>query len=268
MPKKRNPHYSSKKTSPSYIAIIHSARILILALVVVFAVFFIFNKLKDVLYHAEIFEVKEVVKSPSLSFIDSNFLQRLIGQNIFEIELAKVQKQLQSRYPHVDQLRIVREFPNRLYLLARTRDPIAWTRLGDETFLFDRRAIVLPVDQSISHYPEIRGIEQNRRVMIGKHFASEKVRIALDILSALEQDSYLQPYIPRVVDVAQLSQISLALESPGLPLMSNRFQVIMDGDHIFKKIKTLGILLSQGNLAPQDIKYIDLRFKEPILGKK
>lgn len=260
--------YKARQPDKTPALVLTVFRKLILLMLIGFLGVFMYNKARDFLCHAAIFEVKEVVKSPALSFIESKHLQSLIGRNMFRIDLEQVQQQLQSQYPHIDRLRIVREFPNRLYLVARTRNPVAWARIGQGSFLFDRSAIVLPASHPIARFPEIRGVEQDRQVVVGKPFASKRVRIALEIITDVKADSYLNSYTTQSVDVTHLSQISLVLKSPGLPLMQDQLSVIMDGDHIPKKVRTLGILLSQGNLDPQQIKYIDLRFKEPILGKR
>ena len=39
-------------------------------------------------------------------------------------------------------------------------------------------------------------------------------------------------------------------------------------DQIVQKIRVLGVVLAQDALNLGDVKYIDLRFKEPIIGKK
>jgi hypothetical protein len=42
----------------------------------------------------------------------------------------------------------------------------------------------------------------------------------------------------------------------------------LDREKIAQRIKVLGVVLSQGNLDMDHVKYVDLRFKEPIIGKK
>ncbi len=268
MPRKKRPRSGGRKTKQDPTVLIRFFQVLLIMVIVAFAGFLIFNNTRHFLYHTDFFAVKEVVKSPSLSFISSRYLQNLLGRNIFTIDLKKVQQQLQKQYPHIDQLRVVRGFPNRLYLDARTRDPLVWARMGGQPFFLDKKAIVLPVEKSTSSFPEILGLDQQRRFVVGKPLAGTRIRVALDIVRTIQSDAYLSAYAVKKVDVQHLSRIGVTLESAQIPLMSIRFSVIMDDDRISQKVKTLGILLSQGNLNPQEIKYIDLRFKEPILARK
>ena len=50
--------------------------------------------------------------------------------------------------------------------------------------------------------------------------------------------------------------------------LSNGLQVIVDQERIDQKIKLLAFVLAQKKIDLEQTKYIDLRFKEPVLGKK
>jgi hypothetical protein len=60
--------------------------------------------------------------------------------------------------------------------------------------------------------------------------------------------------------VENLSKIFLELES-GL-------MIIMDGQNLVDKVHMLNLLLSQKQINLQRVNYIDLRFKEPVMGMK
>jgi hypothetical protein len=45
-------------------------------------------------------------------------------------------------------------------------------------------------------------------------------------------------------------------------------QIIIDQDSIAHNVKVLGVILAQKQFEINQAKYIDLRFKEPIIGKK
>ncbi|MCK5081648.1 MAG: cell division protein FtsQ, partial [Candidatus Omnitrophica bacterium] len=61
-------------------------------------------------------------------------------------------------------------------------------------------------------------------------------------------------------NVENLSKIQFTL--------SNGLVIILDRNNIDRRIKVLGVVLSQGKLDMKQVKYVDLRFKEPIIGKK
>jgi len=234
----------------------------------IFLVLFFYNSGLNYLRHSPLFEVREIVKSPALSFIHSRHLQRLIGRNLFAVDLRRVQQQLQLQYPHIDRLRIVREFPNRLCLRAETRDPLAWFQVAGKKVLLDKTATALPDQGTTKDLPEIRGISEEPRLVLGKPLNNERARIALDIIQEINQNKYLHPYPVQAVDMQHLSKIGVFLTVSSFPLVKDHLYVLMDRDRISKKVQTLGILLSQGNLKTTEIKYIDLRFKEPILAQR
>ncbi len=62
------------------------------------------------------------------------------------------------------------------------------------------------------------------------------------------------------INIENLSKIQLTL--------SNQLDVIIDRDKVAQKIRVLGVILAQERLDLKEVKYVDLRFKEPIIGKK
>ena len=62
------------------------------------------------------------------------------------------------------------------------------------------------------------------------------------------------------IDVGHLSQIEIYL--------SDTFKIIFDQTDIPKKIQMLHLFLSQAKVKEDEVNYIDLRFKEPIVGRK
>lgn len=208
-----------------------------------------------------VFRVKSVDLSPSLQFIDPAQLARLVGRSMFDIDLPGVQRRIQARYPEIDQPRIIRRFPNRIYVTARKREPFAAMSARRQELVLDDRGVVLSFDGSAdAGLPRIDGVEIFSDAVLGKPVRRREVAVALTVLKALRDNAQTSRYGVSSVDVSNLSMINVSL--------SNRVKVIIDRDDIGRKIRTLGILLTDGNLDFNSINYIDLRFREPILGEK
>jgi cell division septal protein FtsQ len=62
------------------------------------------------------------------------------------------------------------------------------------------------------------------------------------------------------VDVDNLSKVSFNIG----PML----QIILDKEDSARKLEMLVSLISQKKLDFREVKYIDLRFKEPVVGKK
>ena len=84
--------------------------------------------------------------------------------------------------------------------------------------------------------------------------------MTLKIIKLFKANSGLASYSIRDVNIESLSKIYFTL--------SNKLDVVIDKDKIAQKIRVLGIVLAQDRLDLKDVKYIDLRFKEPVIGKK
>ena len=51
-------------------------------------------------------------------------------------------------------------------------------------------------------------------------------------------------------------------------MLSSDLNIMIDKDGVNRKLKLLPLVLSQNKIDVKEIKYIDLRFQEPLIGKK
>lgn len=224
-------------------------------------VFVITNKTLYFFKTADLFTIKEIVKAPSLRLLESRHLMRLRGTNIFDVDLKVVQKRLQSQYPKIKQLRVFRRFPDKIYVTAKKRKPFALLTVNKKNILIDKDGVVLSVNASPNpKLPSISGVRRYQKMILGMPLKRRELDVAIEIIKAVQGNRALASFDIVTMDVSNLSEIYFHL--------ANHLKVIVDKNKIYKKIRSLGIVLSQGNLDLQDINYVDLRFKEPILGKK
>lgn len=226
-----------------------------------FIAFTLGNGFADFLRTSPLFRIKEVVANQSLQFIRSRNLDRLIGRNLFDVNIVEVERRLQLEYPQIANMRIYRQFPNRIYIDAKRRDPFAVILMKKQEIVVDREGAVLsfapPPDVRL---PLVSGAVVDHVPPGGRQLKNFDVATALAIIRAVQGNEHLR-MIPVVsVDVTNLSRIQCAL--------ANEVKIIIDQDKIEQKIRMLGIVLSQGNLKTEEVNYIDLRFREPIIGKK
>lgn len=213
------------------------------------------------LQHSDLFKVREIKTAPSLSYINSPALLRLKGKSIFSADLLFIHRRLQSQYPEIDQLRIVRKFPDTVYVVARKRDPMAYLSLNNRAAVLDKEGVVLAFQRlSESKVPAITGVRLAQMPSLGSKVRFKGLEAAMDIVENYQASPRLAAYPIVAVDVNNLSRILLTL--------GNNLQVIIDHEQLEEKMKKLNFMLAQQNLNFNEIKYIDLRFQEPILGKK
>ncbi len=239
-----------------------AAKGLIICIVVPVLTFFIFSKFMHIIMQSDYFKVQSIViEDPNLQFIDQQDLTRLRGRSIFTVNLKDIQKKLNMKYPQVAGLRIVRNFPNQIMIVARKRIPYTQVRLGNRIVMLDLRGVVVATtNKPDNNLPLILGVKTNgQRIFLGQPFLGQDVQAALKVLKIFQINKGLSAYRIARIDVSNLSNIEFYL--------TNNLKIIFDWDKIEEKINTLSLMLSQGQLKLNEITYIDLRFKEPIIGQ-
>src|SRR5258708_5029325 len=80
-----------------------------------------YNKTIEFLTTSPLFAVRDVLIDTSIQFIDVDQLRRLKGQNIFKVDIAKLHARIKAQYPQISQLRVMRQLPDRIKVLAKKR---------------------------------------------------------------------------------------------------------------------------------------------------
>lgn len=235
-------------------------KILIVLILAVFLGTFSVKSALHFLYTSDLFTVAAVEPLPSLQFIDSSDLSGLKGENIFKVNIKSVQRRLQSQYPQIDDLRVRRKFPNTILIAARKREPFAVVISGGQPMVVDNEGYVLSFDPGAGNLPSIRGVEQVSHASIGSPVRDRHLQTALEIVETFQKNQRLEHFKIEYADVRNLSKIYVGL--------SNKLDIILDREKIPVKVGKLAVVLSQNNLDFRKINYIDLRFKEPVIGQK
>ena len=226
-----------------------------------FSLFFVVNQGVMFFKNSELFVIKEIVKDPSLPPLDAEFLDRLKGRSIFSVDLRMVEQRLQGQNPQVDQLRVLRKFPDRIYVVAKAREPFALVLFHGREVVVDEEGFALNGKTvASSPLPLIVGLNPAHGVIPGRQVESSEMRVALDILKRYQANPHLNAYEVVSIDVTNLSKMMFTL--------AGDLKIIFDPDQVTQKLQTLEFILTEGNLKREEIAYIDLRFKEPVLGKK
>ncbi len=212
---------------------------------------------------SELFRIRSIVVSdPSMQFIKSSRLINLKGHNIFSVNLNLLARQLQLQYPEIAEIKLLKKFPDQIVVATRKRFPFAHTSIRNKDLALDAQGIVLSSSSKIPQdLPLILGVApQKSPIVPGTQLKSEELKIALDVLKIFRMNKYLSVYKILRIDVTNLSQVEFYL--------TDSLKVIIDQSNISEKIQLLSLILSQAKLQIEEVNYIDLRFKEPIIGKK
>lgn len=228
---------------------------------VVGVVFFGARQAAQALFDSRHFKIKTVEIDRTLGFLDKRDFASLNGKSIFSVDVARFQRSLTGKYPQMAQANITKKFPGRILVSARKRAPFAQAYVQNKTFLIDDRGVVLfGAPAKGEELPLISGIFSRRRITAGSVLGGESTRLALGIIKEFQGNHAFSPYVVKKIDVDNLKEINFHL--------SNGLKIIVDKTDIERKMNTLALVLARNRLDTEQVKYIDLRFKDPILGTK
>jgi len=212
--------------------------------------------------NSDYFRIQAITIDSSLQFIDKRDLKNLIGKNIFDVDIKAVQRRLSYKYPQASELKVIKHFPGQIAVVAKQRLPFARLQKEEQTIILDEEGVVLS-----SSGKEQRGLPfiiganiGNLRIVRGVSFRGTDIRTALEVIRCFQAEKSLSSYSINEINVGNSSKIILAL--------SNDLKIFLDQNKIAQKIRVLGVVLSQDTLNLKDVNYVDLRFKEPIIGKR
>jgi len=239
-------------------------KIVIFPLIILLAFYFIIGYIWKVLVTSEFFTVKKIiVRNSELSF------DYLKGSNIFTLDLNAQSRNILLNCPDCRLIRFARFLPNCLFVDFIKRKPVALIKLY-KSFAVDEQGVLFypgsPIEQL--DLPIIYGIGADGFVQKpGVKYRNPQLSLALSIIKEFKINKVFKDFSLKRVDVA-------GLESAGFFMLLPRssqgevwhgLEVRIGENNIRQKMMILGGLVMQARKDWGNIKYIDLRFKEPLI---
>ena len=212
----------------------------------------------EFLTSSPLFEVKDVMIDRSIQFIDLRSLKNLKGKNIFKIDIKRIERQISRTYPYIAQLRVVRQLPDRILVLAKKREPLMQIYFKKKYLLLDTQGVALYYTLQPADLPQVYGVPLERDwLFFGRTIRGPELNKVVDILNMFKASPYLGRWRIHAVQAGNLSKIDM--------LVGENMHVILDQDDTQDKIELLQMLISANKINLNQVKYIDLRFKEPVI---
>lgn len=245
-------------------------RPILIFIISLFAIFVVIIQLARVLRDLNYFKIKNITLSEHKERVsDFSYLE---GRNIFNVDLLKESKSISGLYPSYKKIRIIRILPNRLFIDFIKRKPIAYIKLyrnfyvDDDFVLFDApehlggSGLSLPQAQS-ADLPVITGLETKIfGAKSGRKYYIRELEIALDIIKNFNTNRRLRDNKIQRINVLNADSITF--------YVSGNLEIKFGQESIKDKIDTLSGLLINVKNDVNNIEYIDLRFKEPVIKYK
>ncbi len=219
-----------------------------------------YSRTKDFLTSSPVFKIKDVLVESSIQFIDLPLLRLLIGRNIFSVDIHKLQNQIQQRYPQIAQLRVMRVLPDKIKVLAQKRDIILQVAVKSGYLAVDREGVGLYITPKPAALPIVRGVILDmRKVVPGVPLKSKPVETVVAIYNALKANAVLSGLVIMQIQADHPSRIILVTQQG--------FDLLMDSDDVQHQVESIAMMLKNTKLSLKKIKYIDGRFKEPVIAQ-
>lgn len=216
------------------------------------------------------FRIKEL-RVEGLS--DQRYLEMLrdevVGSNIFRVDAGELAARIQRRFPNFYSVSVSRTLPSQLLIVARERLPVALVK-ADQMYALDIHGVVVAVNQDIySSLPVLTGMDSaGRSLKVGATYPSRSLHNPLLLAKILRM---------RARDIRQaLSEAPMDIESIdasrpdelSFSLAPEHIEVKVGDKNFDSRISLLPSILKTISGDRANIKYIDLRPREPVIAAK
>ncbi len=256
-------------------------KITLILAIILLAIFFIIGYILHALSTADFFVIKQVAVRNSDTAFDY-----LKGKDIFGLDLRLESQKALANCPDCRKVRFVRMLPNCIFVDFVKRQPVALVKFY-KNFAIDEQGVFFYASPAIEELgmPVIYGLETKIfGPKPGIKYSRAEINLALNIIKEFKANKNFQGFTLKRIDVASAQSAGFFLllpraewlwQSEAKPCLAGRqarpagqwsgFQVFIGENNIREKMMVLGGLVMQAPGDWANIKYIDLRFKEPVI---
>lgn len=187
----------------------------------------------------------------------------LKGRNLWTVDLKALEADLKAQRPHLKRVRVIRILPRTLGLEVVERVPVAQLFLGG-WHPVDAGGYILPQASSapLGQLVLLKGIDSPKQPLkVGQANANERLSRALQIAEQLHRSPLLAGHRLTTVDVADPAQLTFVIDGDVEIRCGNDTQL---ASHL-RRLRAVLQQVAKHGLA---IRYIDLRFSDPVIGPR
>ena len=235
-----------------------AVKAVIITAISLIVVYIFFQALSGFLFTSQLFNVKTVTTNDR-----SIDLTYLLGKNIFTLDLEREAQKLLNRFQDYNRIYLVRRLPDSIAVYLKKREPLAYVRLY-RYFAVDQYGVLFDTDNKdgfSAQLPIIFGLENKIfGPKPGKSYRDvRELLLCLDLIREIKSVGALRKCAIKRIDVASPAQLSFYWQY---------IEVKIGESNISQKLRLLSSILTQLGADLPKIKYIDLRFKDPVIKYK
>ncbi|MFA5287020.1 MAG: hypothetical protein WC394_01960 [Candidatus Omnitrophota bacterium] len=245
---------------------------LIISAIIIVVVVFVVGYVWEALTTSDYFNVKGIINRAELNS-DFSYLK---GRNIFTLDLNEESLSIAKKCPDCLKVRLTRVLPDRLFVQFIRRKPIAIVKLY-RYFVVDQYGVFIGSVYNLGelNLPLVTGLETKLfGITPGKKCVAKELVLALTIIKEFNKSALMRGYRIQKIDVGTADDITIFIpvnsnkdlysqwKAPG---RENILEVRISQGNILEKIAVISGLMNQEKRNLGNIKYIDFRFKEPVI---
>jgi cell division septal protein FtsQ len=240
--------------------------------IIIIAIIFIIGYIRKVLTTSDYFKVKGIISREELN-TDFSYLK---GRNIFTLDLSGESVNIAKKCPDCLRVRLARVLPDHLFVEFIRRRPVALVKLY-RYFVVDQYGVFFGsvLNPDGLNLPLVTGLETRLfGITLGKRSATKELILVLSIIKEFNKSFLMRDYQIRRIEVGTVEDITIfipfdlnkdAYSQWQVPARENILEVRISQGNILEKIAVISGLMNQEKHNLGNIKYIDLRFKEPVI---
>ncbi|NQT22937.1 MAG: FtsQ-type POTRA domain-containing protein [Candidatus Omnitrophica bacterium] len=191
---------------------------------------------------------------------DLALVRSCMDKNIFSLNIKEISSGIKKVSPELKKVVVRRVMPDTIEIYALPRIPVAVIK-GYKYFPIDENGVVISSQsEPDATMPVINGISGWHRPKVGEVFHPDGIDIALMLLKNLKETNALGSFALKGFDISNIRNIRLLLrDGPEIRLGKGQYR---------EKLEKLSVVLADPKIDIDNLKYIDLRFNEAVLGPK
>lgn len=226
-----------------------------------------FLLIKAFLYKSDYFRLRSIdIKDAFLDQRTEDSITRQLmslygSRNVFRVELKDMAGAIQAAYPDAKDVAARIALPDRVVITMKFRKPVALVRNG-RLYPIDEEGFVLPSinPDSLKNLPIIEGVGIRYDEKKGKKSSSGNLKVALDLLREMNRARFMAKYYVETIDAVDARNISFYLK--------NGPEIRIGCENFRERLTVMEKTLRDPRLIMDRIKYIDLRFRDVVIGPK
>ncbi|MCX5677707.1 MAG: cell division protein FtsQ/DivIB [Candidatus Omnitrophica bacterium] len=193
------------------------------------------------------------------SSISSRVFNAYRSKNVFNINLKYIAQSIQSSYGDVRDVVASISLPDKLVISLKLRRPVALIKSG-KFYPVDEDGVILPGGsrvEALNDLPVINGLDIRT---INSGLTGKNLNLTLELLGEIRRARSLSSFGVSSISVYDPRNMSFCLK--------NGVEIRIGQENFRERLNLLSKALRDPRLALDNIRYIDVRFKDIVVGPK